>query len=164
MDVKLILALAKSGVSDAEIERLAGLMDGATAPQPAPTPAPQPASVLAPAPAPQPASVPAPAPAPQPASVLAPAPAPQPASVLATTPAPQPASVLAPTPAPAPQTADPAGLETLLHEVLDSVQGLRDTVQASQVLTGYQGQPTQADQLRTATQNAAGFFYPPADK
>lgn len=124
MDVKLILALAKSGVSDAEIERLAGLMDGATAPQPAPAPAPQP--------------VPAPEPAPQPVPV--------------------------PAPAPAPQPADPAGLESLLHEVLDSVQGLRDTVQASQVLTGYQGQPTQADQLRTATQNAAGFFYPPADK
>lgn len=124
MDVKLILALAKSGVSDAEIERLAGLMDGATAPQPAPAPAPQPAPVPAPEPAPQPV----------------------------------------PAPAPAPQPADPAGLETLLHEVLDSVQGLRDTVQASQVLTGYQGQPTQADQLRTATQNAAGFFYPPADK
>ena len=122
MDVKLILALAKSGVSDAEIERLAGLMDGAPAPQPAPAPAPQPA----------------PAPAPQPVPVQA--------------------------PAPAPQTADPAGLESLLHEVLDSVQGLRDTVQASQVLTGYQGQPAQADQLRTATQNAAGFFYPPADK
>lgn len=124
MDVKLILALAKSGVSDAEIERLAGLMDGAPAPQPAPAPAPQPA----PAPVPQP--VPAPVPA----------------------------------PATAPQAADPAGLETLLHEVLDSVQGLRDTVQASQVLTGYQGQPAQADQLRTATQNAAGFFYPPAEK
>lgn len=122
MDVKLILALAKSGVSDAEIERLAGLMDGAPAPQPAPAPAPQPA----------------------------PEPAPHP--------------VPAPTPAPAPQAADPAGLESLLHEVLDSVQGLRDTVQASQVLTGYQGQPTQADQLRTATQHAAGFFYPPADK
>ena len=121
MDIKLILALAKSGVSDAEIERLAGLMDGAPA---APEPAPQP--------------VPAPAPAPEPA--------------------PQ------PVPAPAPQPADPAGLESLLHEVLDSVQGLRDTVQASQVLTGYQGQPAQADQLRTATQNAAGFFYPPADK
>ena len=130
MDVKLILALAKSGVSDAEIERLAGLMDGAPAPQPAPAPAPQPA----PAPAPQPAPEPAPHPVP------------------------------APTPAPAPQAADPAGLESLLHEVLDSVQGLRDTVQASQVLTGYQGQPTQADQLRTATQHAAGFFYPPADK
>lgn len=128
MDVKLILALAKSGVSDAEIERLAGLMDGATAPQPAPAPAPQPG----------------PAPAPQPA----PAPAPQPV----------------PATAPAPQAADPAGLESLLHEVLDSVQGLRDTVQASQVLTGYQGQPAQADQLRAATQNAAGFFYPPADK
>lgn len=122
MDIKLILALAKSGVSDAEIERLAGLMDGAPAPQPTPAPAPQPVPV----PAPQPAPVPAPAPAPQPA--------------------------------------DPAGLESLLHEVLDSVQGLRDTVQASQVLTGYQGQPAAADQLRTATQNAAGFFYPPADK
>lgn len=124
MDIKLILALAKSGVSDAEIERLAGLMDGAPAPQPAPEPAPQPVPV--PAPAPQPAPVPAPEPAPQPA--------------------------------------DPAGLETLLHEVLDSVQGLRDTVQASQVLTGYQGQPAAADQLHTATQHAAGFFYPPAEK
>lgn len=122
MDVKLILALAKSGVSDSEIERLAGLMDGAPA---------------EPAPAPQPV------PAPQPAD---PALAPQ------------------PVPATAPQAADPAGLESLLHEVLDSVQGLRDTVQASQVLTGYQGQPAQADQLRTATQNAAGFFYPPSDK
>lgn len=126
MDVKLILALAKSGVSDAEIERLAGLMDGAPAD---PAPAPQPVQAV---------------PAAQPAD---PAPAPQPVPA-----------------APAPQAADPAGLESLLHEVLDSVQGLRDTVQASQVLTGYQGQPTQADQLRTATQNAAGFFYPPADK
>lgn len=125
MDVKLILALAKSGVSDAEIERLAGLMDGAPA---EPAPAPQPVQAV---------------PAAQPAD---PAVAPQ------------------PVPATAPQAADPAGLESLLHEVLDSVQGLRDTVQASQVLTGYQGQPTQADQLRTATQNAAGFFYPPADK
>ena len=144
MDVKLILALAKSGVSDAEIERLAGLMDGAPAQAagrdipvtPAPAPAPQPA----PAPAPQPVHVPAPAPEP----------------------APQPVPV--PAPAPAPQPADPAGLETLLHEVLDSVQGLRDTVQASQVLTGYQGQPAAADQLHAATQHAAGFFYPPADK
>lgn len=127
MDVKLILALSKSGVSDAEIERLAGLMDGAPA-EPQPVPAPQPAD---------------PAVAPQPAD---PAPAPQ------------------PVPATAPQAADPAGLESLLHEVLDSVQGLRDTVQASQVLTGYQGQPAQADQLRAATLNAAGFFYPPADK
>ena len=134
MDVKLILALAKSGVSDTEIERLAGLMDGA--------PAQAAGRDLPVTPAPQPAPVHAPAPAPQPA----PAPAPQPA------------------PAPAPQTADPAGLETLLHEVLDSVQGLRDTVQASQVLTGYQGQPAAADQLHTAMQNAAGFFYPPADK
>ena len=122
MDIKLILALAKSGVSDAEIERLAGLMDGVPAPQPA-----QAAGRDLP--------------------MTQPVPAAQPAD-----------------PAVAPQAADPAGLETLLHEVLDSVQGLRDTVQASQVLTGYQGQPTQADQLRTATQNAAGFFYPPADK
>ena len=129
MDVKLILALAKSGVSDAEIERLAGLMDGA------PTEPAQAAGRDLPMTQPVPAAPPAdPAVAPQ------------------------------PVPAPAPQPADPAGLETLLHEVLDSVQGLRDTVQASQVLTGYQGQPTQADQLRTATQNAAGFFYPPADK
>ena len=120
MDIKLILALAKSGVSDAEIERLAGLMDGAPA-QAAGRDIP-----VTPAPAPQPAPVPAPEPAPQPA--------------------------------------DPAGLETLLHEVLDSVQGLRDTVQASQVLTGYQGQPAAADKLHTATQHAAGFFYPPADK
>lgn len=125
MDIKLILALAKSGVSDAEIERLAGLMDGAPA---APAPAPQPVPAVQ---------------APQPVD---PAVAPQ---------------TVPPT---APQAADPAGLESLLHEVLDSVQGLRDTVQASQVLTGYQGQPAQADQLRTATQNAAGFFYPPADK
>ena len=128
MDVKLILALAKSGVSDAEIERLAGLMDGAPAAEPA-----QAAG----------RDLPMTQPAAQPAD---PAVAPQ------------------PVPATAPQAADPAGLESLLHEVLDSVQGLRDTVQASQVLTGYQGQPTQADQLRTATQNAAGFFYPPADK
>ena len=126
MDVKLILALAKSGVSDAEIERLAGLMDGAPAAEPA-----QAAGRDLPMTLPVPAD---------------PAVAPQ------------------PVPATAPQAADPAGLESLLHEVLDSVQGLRDTVQASQVLTGYQGQPTQADQLRTATQNAAGFFYPPADK
>lgn len=124
MDVKLILALAKSGVSDAEIERLAGLMDGAPAAEPA-------QAAGRDLPMTQPAD---------------PAVAPQ------------------PVPATAPQAADPAGLESLLHEVLDSVQGLRDTVQASQVLTGYQGQPTQADQLRTATQNAAGFFYPPADK
>ena len=129
MDVKLILALAKSGVSDAEIERLAGLMDGAPA-EPAQA-AGRDLPMTQPVPAAQPAD---------------PAVAPQ------------------PVPATAPQAADPAGLESLLHEVLDSVQGLRDTVQASQVLTGYQGQPTQADQLRIATQNAAGFFYPPADK
>ena len=139
MDVKLILALAKSGVSDAEIERLAGLMDGAQPGEPAQA-AGRDLPVTQPVPAPQPAD---PAVAPQPAD---PAVAPQPVPVTA------------------PQAADPAGLESLLHEVLDSVQGLRDTVQASQVLTGYQGQPTQADQLRTATQNAAGFFYPPADK
>lgn len=129
MDIKLILALAKSGVSDAEIERLAGLMDGAPA-EPAQA-AGRDLPMTQPVPAAQPAD---------------PAVAPQ------------------PVPATAPQAADPAGLESLLHEVLDSVQGLRDTVQASQVLTGYQGQPTAADQLRTATQNAAGFFYPPSEK
>ena len=129
MDIKLILALAKSGVSDAEIERLAGLMDGAPA-EPAQA-AGRDLPVTLPVPAAQPAD---------------PAVAPQ------------------PVPATAPQAADPAGLESLLHEVLDSVQGLRDTVQASQVLTGYQGQPVAADQLHTATQHAAGFFYPPADK
>lgn len=128
MDVKLILALAKSGVSDAEIERLAGLMDGAPAAEPAQA-AGRDLPMTQPVPAAQPAD---------------PTPALQ--------------------PVPAPQTADPAGLETLLHEVLDSVQGLRDTVQASQVLTGYQGQPAAADQLHTATQHAAGFFYPPAEK
>ena len=122
MDVKLILALAKSGVSDAEIERLAGLMDGAPAPQPAPAPAPQPEPV--PAPVAEPVPVPA--------------------------------------PAPAPQAADPAGLESLLHEVLDSVQGLRDTVQASQVLTGYQTQPaSREDALKTAMMHATGNFIPP---
>lgn len=130
MDVKLILALAKSGVSDAEIERLAGLMDGAPAAEPA-----QAAGRDLPMTQPVPAAQP-----------VDPAVAPQ------------------PVPATAPQPADPAGLETLLHEVLDSVQGLRDTVQASQVLTGYQGKPAAADQLHTATQHAAGFFYPPADK
>ena len=130
MDIKLILALAKSGVSDAEIERLAGLMDGAPGAEPAQ------AAVRA-------LPMTPPVPPPQPAD---PAPAPQ------------------PVPATAPQAADPAGLESLLHEVMDSVRGLRDTVQASQVLTGYQGQPAQVDQLRTATQNAAGFFYPPTDK
>ena len=130
MDVKLILALAKSGVSDAEIERLAGLMDGAPAAEPA-----QAAGRNLPMTQPVPAAQP-----------VDPAVAPQ------------------TVPPPAPQAADPAGLESLLHEVLDSVQGLRDTVQASQVLTGYQGQPTAADQLLTATQHAAGFFYPPADK
>ena len=130
MDIKLILALSKSGVSDAEIERLAGLMDGAPDAKPAQA-AGRDLPMTQPVPPPQPAD---------------PAPAPQ------------------PVPARAPQAADPAGLESLLHEVMDSVRGLRDTVQASQVLTGYQGQPTQADQLRTATQNAAGFFYPPADK
>lgn len=130
MDIKLILALAKSGVSDAEIERLAGLMDGAPAAEPA-----QAAGRDLPMTQPVPAAQP-----------VDPAVAPQ---------------TVPPT---APQAADPAGLESLLHEVLDSVQGLRDTVQASQVLTGYQGQPAAADQLHTATQHAAGFFYPPADK
>ena len=146
MDIKLILALAKSGVSDAEIERLAGLMDGAPAAEPA-------QAAVRDLPRTQPVTPPQPA---------DPAPAPHPAPATASHPAP--ATAPQPVPAMAPQAADPAGLESLLHEVMDSVRGLRDTVQASQVLTGYQGQPAQADQLRTATQNAAGFFYPPTDK
>lgn len=77
-------------------------------------------------------------------------------------------------PAPEPQTEpapvsvaeqyDPAGLESLLRQVLGSVDGLKKTVQASQVLTGVQEAPTGADALRTATMHAAGVFEPPAKK
>ena len=65
----------------------------------------------------------------------------------------------------APQAADPAGLETLLREVLGGVQksvdDLRSTVQASQVLTGVQAAPdNREDALRTAAEHAAGVFRP----
>lgn len=59
---------------------------------------------------------------------------------------------------------DPAGLESLLRQVLGSVDGLKKTVQASQILTGVQEAPTGADALRTATMHAAGVFEPPAKK
>ena len=59
---------------------------------------------------------------------------------------------------------DPAGLESLLRQVLGSVDGLKKTVQASQVLTGVQEAPTGADALRTATMHAAGVFETPAKK
>lgn len=75
-----------------------------------------------------------------------------------------------PAPEPAPisvgvaEQYDPAGLESLLRQVLGSVDGLKKTVQASQVLTGVQEAPTGADALRTATMHAAGVFEPPAKK
>ena len=75
-----------------------------------------------------------------------------------------------PAPEPAPisvgvaEQYDPAGLESLLRQVLGSVDGLKKTVQASQVLTGVQEAPTGADALRTATLHAAGVFEPPAKK
>ena len=72
-----------------------------------------------------------------------------------------------PAPEPAPISvgvADPAGLESLLRQVLGSVDGLKKTVQASQILTGVQEAPTGADALRTATMHAAGVFEPPAKK
>lgn len=95
-------------------------------------------------------------------------------------PAPEPVENPADPPAPEPQTEpqtepapisvgvaeqyDPAGLESLLRQVLGSVDGLKKTVQASQVLTGVQEAPTGADALRTATMHAAGVFEPPAKK
>lgn len=75
-----------------------------------------------------------------------------------------------PAPEPAPisvgvaEQYDPAGLESLLRQVLGSVDGLKKTVQASQILTGVQEAPTGADALRTATLHAAGVFEPPAKK
>ena len=75
-----------------------------------------------------------------------------------------------PAPEPAPisvgvaEQYDPAGLESLLRQVLGSVDGLKKTVQASQILTGVQEAPTGADALRTATMHAAGVFEPPAKK
>ena len=75
-----------------------------------------------------------------------------------------------PAPEPAPisvgvaEQYDPAGLESLLRQVLGSVDGLKKTVQASQILTGVQEAPTGADALRTATMHATGVFEPPAKK
>lgn len=68
-----------------------------------------------------------------------------------------------------PQAADPAGLESLLKEVLGGVQksvdDLRSTVQASQVLTGVQAAPaSREDALRTAAEHAAGVFRPVQNK
>ena len=82
-------------------------------------------------------------------------PIPEPVETPADPPAPDPADPPAP---------DPAGLESLLRQVLGSVDGLKKTVQASQVLTGVQEAPTGADALRTATMHAAGVFEPPAKK
>ena len=83
-------------------------------------------------------------------------------------PIPEPVETPAPEPAPisvgVAEQYDPAGLESLLRQVLGSVDGLKKTVQASQVLTGVQEVPTGADALRTATMHAAGVFEPPAKK
>lgn len=120
MNIDLILALAKAGISDEQIKAVAVTLDAEPAPEPQPVPEP----------------APHPVPEPQPA-----------------------------TPASTAQAADPAGLESLLHDVLDSVQGLRQTVQASQVLTGYQAQPaSREDALKTAMMHATGNFIPPETK
>ena len=68
-----------------------------------------------------------------------------------------------------PHAAGPAGLESLLREVLGGVQksvdDLRSTVQASQVLTGVQAAPAiREDALRTAAEHAAGVFRPVQNK
>lgn len=92
---------------------------------------------------------------------------------------PEPAPAPEPEPTPAPEPApvsvgvaeqyDPAGLESLLKEVLGgvrkSVDDLRSTVQASQVLTGVQAAPeNREDALRTAAEHAAGIFRPVQNK
>lgn len=79
-------------------------------------------------------------------------------------PAPEPQTEPAPISVGVAEQYDPAGLESLLRQVLGSVDGLKKTVQASQVLTGVQEAPTGADALRTATMHAAGVFEPPAKK
>ena len=76
----------------------------------------------------------------------------------------EPAAEPAPISVGAAEQYDPAGLESLLRQVLGSVDGLKKTVQASQVLTGVQEAPTGADALRTATLHAAGVFEPPSKK
>ena len=92
----------------------------------------------------------------------------EPAVAQVETPADPPAPEPEPEPAPisvgVAEQYDPAGLESLLRQVLGSVDGLKKTVQASQVLTGVQEAPTGADALRTATMHAAGVFEPPAKK
>lgn len=80
------------------------------------------------------------------------------------TPAPEPQTEPAPISVGVAEQYDPAGLESLLRQVLGSVDGLKKTVQASQILTGVQETPTGADALRTATMHAAGVFEPPAKK
>ena len=80
------------------------------------------------------------------------------------TPAPEPQTEPAPISVGVAEQYDPAGLESLLRQVLGSVDGLKKTVQASQILTGVQEAPTGADTLRTATMHAAGVFEPPAKK
>ena len=93
---------------------------------------------------------------------------PKPVETPADPPAPEPATKPATKPAPisvgVAEQYDPAGLESLLRQVLGSVDGLKKTVQASQILTGVQEAPTGADALRTATRHAAGVFEPPAKK
>ena len=88
----------------------------------------------------------------------------EPAVAQVETPAPEPEPEPAPISVGVAEQYDPAGLESLLRQVLGSVDGLKKTVQASQVLTGVQEAPTGADALRTATMHAAGVFEPPAKK
>ena len=87
-----------------------------------------------------------------------------PADPPADPPAPEPQTEPAPISVGVAEQYDPAGLESLLRQVLGSVDGLKKTVQASQILTGVQEAPTGADALRTATMHAAGVFEPPAKK
>ena len=87
-------------------------------------------------------------------------PIPEPVETPADPPAPEPAPISVGVA----EQYDPTGLESLLRQVLGSVDGLKKTVQASQILTGVQEAPTGADALRTATMHAAGVFEPPAKK
>ena len=91
-------------------------------------------------------------------------PIPEPVETPADSPAPEPQTEPAPISVGVAEQYDPAGLESLLRQVLGSVDGLKKTVQASQILTGVQEAPTGADALRTATMHAAGVFEPPAKK
>lgn len=89
---------------------------------------------------------------------------PEPVETPTDPPAPEPQAEPAPISVGVAEQYDPAGLESLLRQVLGSVDGLKKTVQASQILTGVQEAPTGADALRTATMHAAGVFEPPAKK